>query len=83
MAALTFQQQQLLYIGNPELEVTFEFKSGFLHLIPTFHRFVGEEPNKHLKEFHMVCTRLKLVGVAKKDIKMRAFPFSLANSAKE
>ena len=29
-------------------------KSGMIHLLPTFHGFVGKDPNEHLKEFHMI-----------------------------
>ena len=47
--------QQPLCIQYPNLEVAFELKSGLIHLLPTFHGFVGEDPNNHLKEFHVVC----------------------------
>ena len=47
--------QQPLCIDTPQLEVPFELKSGFIHLLPTFHGLSGEDPNKDLKEFHVVC----------------------------
>ena len=40
--------QQPLCIQYPNLEVAFELKSGLIHLLPTFHGFVREDPNKHL-----------------------------------
>ena len=49
--------QQPLFIQYPNLEVAFELKSGLIHLLQTFHGFAGEDPNKHLKEFHVVCSR--------------------------
>ena len=58
-------------------------KSGLIHLLPTFHGFAGEDPNKHLKEFHVVCSSMRPTGVTEEQIKLRAFPFSLADSAKE
>ena len=58
LAAPTFDQQ-LLCIDYPPLEVTFELKLGMIHLLSTFHGFVGEDPNKHLKEFHVVCSSMK------------------------
>ena len=58
-------------------------KSGLIHLLPTFHGFAGEDPNKHFKEFHVVCSSMRPTGVTEEQIKLRAFPFSLADSAKE
>ncbi|KAH9802719.1 hypothetical protein KPL71_001504 [Citrus sinensis] len=54
-----------------------------IHLLPTFHSLAGEDPNKHLKEFHVVCSTMKPAGVSEEQIKLMAFPFSLADSAKE
>ena len=51
LATLNLDQQPLC-IQYPNLEVAFELKSGLIHLLLTFHGFVGEDPNKHLKEFH-------------------------------
>ena len=53
--------QQPLCNQYPNLEVAFELKFGLIHLLPTFHGFAGENPNKHLKEFHVVCDRTKNV----------------------
>ena len=55
--------QQPLCITYPTLEVNFELKSGLIHLLPTFHGFAGEDPNKHLKEFHVVCSSMKPIGI--------------------
>ncbi|RDX98260.1 hypothetical protein CR513_18847, partial [Mucuna pruriens] len=33
-------------------DVSYELKSGLIHLLPKFHGLVGEDPHKHLKEFH-------------------------------
>ena len=75
--------QQPLCIDIPQLEVAFELKSGMIHLLPTFHGLAGEDPNKHLKEFHVVCSSMKLVGISVEQVKLRAFLFSLADKAKE
>ncbi|KAK4395092.1 hypothetical protein Sango_1663500 [Sesamum angolense] len=48
--------QQSLCIEYPDLEVNFELKSGLIHLLPTFRGLAGEDPHKHLKEFHVVCS---------------------------
>ena len=62
---------------------TFELKSGLIHLLPTFHVLAGEDPHKHLKELHVVCTSMKPTGVIEDQIKLRAFPFSLKDWAKD
>ena len=54
-----------------------------IHLLPTIHGFVGEDPNKHLKEFHVVCSSMKPTRISEEQVKLRAFTFSLADSAKE
>ncbi|XP_031113946.1 uncharacterized protein LOC116017489 [Ipomoea triloba] len=77
--------QQPLCITFPALDanVQFELKSGLIHLLPSFHGLAGEDPHKHLKEFHVVCSSMKPTGVTEEQIKLRAFPFSLKDSAKD
>ena len=77
--------QQPLCITFPTLDATttFELKFGLVHLLPTFHGLVGEDPYKHLKELHVVCTSMKPTGVTEDQIKLRAFLFSLKDSAKD
>ena len=55
----------------PQLEVAFELKSGMIHLLPTFHGLAGEDPNKHLKEFHVVCSSMKPVGISVEQVKLK------------
>ena len=55
--------QQPLCIQYPNLEVAFELKYGLIHLFPTFHGFAREDPNKHLNEFHVVCSSMRPIGV--------------------
>ncbi|RDX67516.1 hypothetical protein CR513_53597, partial [Mucuna pruriens] len=42
-------------IQYPQLEPaqTYELKSSLVHLLPKFHGLAGEDPHKHLKEFHV------------------------------
>jgi len=77
--------QQPLCITFPTLEATttFELKSRLIHLLSTFHGLTSEDPHKQLKELHVVCTSMKPTGVTKEQIKLRAFPFSLKDSAKD
>ncbi|XP_075499105.1 uncharacterized protein LOC142537478 [Primulina tabacum] len=75
--------QQPLCIQFPTTDATFELKSGLIHLLPTFRGLAGEDPHKHLKEFHIVCTAMKPQGITEEQISLRAFPFSLDDKAKD
>ena len=67
--------QQPLCMQYPQMEMAFELKSGIIHLLPAFHGFAGEDPKKHLKEFHVVCSSMKPTGISKEKVKLRAFLF--------
>ena len=74
---------QPLCIDYPDLDASFELRSGLIHLLPTFRGLAGEDPHKHLKEFHVVCSSMKPHGISEEQIKLRAFLFSLADLAKD
>ncbi|CAN6587627.1 unnamed protein product [Malus baccata var. baccata] len=61
----------------------FELKSNLLHHIPKFHGLSMEDPNKHLNEFEVVCSSMTPVNVDGSILKMKAFPFSLLEKAKD
>ncbi|KAL0428189.1 UNVERIFIED_CONTAM: hypothetical protein Slati_2993700 [Sesamum latifolium] len=82
MTSLDLNQQPLC-IEYPTLDVDFELKSGLIHLLPTFRGHAGEDPHKHLKEFHVVCSGMRPQGVTEEQVKLRAFPFSLGEKAKD
>ena len=77
--------QQPLCITFPTLveNTSFELKSRLIHLLPTFHGLSGEEPHKHIQEFDVVCSSMKPPGITEEQIKLRAFPFSLKDVAKD
>ncbi|RDX91422.1 hypothetical protein CR513_26593, partial [Mucuna pruriens] len=52
-------------IQCPQLEPaqTYELKYGLIHLLPKFHGLAREDPHKHLKEFHMVYSTMRLQGI--------------------
>ncbi|KAL0381117.1 UNVERIFIED_CONTAM: hypothetical protein Sangu_0176000 [Sesamum angustifolium] len=81
MTSLDLNQQQLC-IEYPNLEVNFELKSGLVQLLSTFCGLAGEDPHKYLKEFHVVCSGMRPQGITEEQIKLRAFPFYLADQAK-
>ncbi|KAI3523607.1 hypothetical protein L1887_01861 [Cichorium endivia] len=74
--------QQPLCITYPAM-MNFELKSGLIHLLPSFRGLENEDPHKFLKEFHVVCVGMKPHDVTEDQIKLRAFPFSLQDAAKE
>ncbi|CAN6725231.1 unnamed protein product [Malus baccata var. baccata] len=61
----------------------FELKSSLLHHIPKYHGLSMEDPNKHLKEFKVVCSSMTPINVEGSILKMKAFPFSLLEKAKD
>ena len=74
--------QQPLCIVYPALKTVFELKSSLIYLLPTFHGLAEEDPKKHLKKFHIVCSSMKPAGISEEQVKLRAFPFSLTDFAK-
>ncbi|RDX98342.1 hypothetical protein CR513_18753, partial [Mucuna pruriens] len=75
------QDSTLKELATPD--VSYELKSGLIHLLPKFHGLAGEDPHKNLKEFHVVCSMMKSQGIPEDYIKMKAFPFSLDRAAKD
>ncbi|XP_050122202.1 uncharacterized protein LOC126599796 isoform X1 [Malus sylvestris] len=66
----------------------FELKSSLLHHIPKYHGLSMEDPNKHLKEFEVVCSSMTPINVDGSILKMKAFPlkafpFSLMDKVKD
>ena len=61
----------------------FKLKSSLLHHIPKYHRLSMEDPNKHLKEFEVVCSSMTPINVDGNILKMKAFSFFLLENAKD
>lgn len=61
----------------------FELRSGLIQLLPKFHGSTGEDPHKHIINFIVVWSTMKPMDVPKEIFKMKAFPFSLQDAAKE
>ncbi|OMO55660.1 Peptidase A1 [Corchorus capsularis] len=53
---------QRLAIQYPTNEENFEIKSGFIQLLPKFHGMPGEDPHRHLTDFQIVCSSMKMQG---------------------
>nr|KYP31099.1 hypothetical protein KK1_048980 [Cajanus cajan] len=82
MAAPNFTYESLC-IQYPEEDVPFVLKTRLIHLLPKFHGHAGEDPQKHLKEFHIVCSTMKPPDVQEDHIYLKAFPHSLEGVAKD
>ncbi|CAN6576819.1 unnamed protein product [Malus baccata var. baccata] len=67
----------------PDKTAEFELKSSLLHHIPKYHGLSMEEPNKHLKEFEVVCSSMTPINVDGSILMMKVFPFSLMDKAKD
>ncbi|RDY05583.1 hypothetical protein CR513_10558, partial [Mucuna pruriens] len=52
-------------------------------MLPKFHGLAGEDPHKHLNEFHVLCSTMRPQGIPEDYIKMKAFPFSLDGATKD
>ena len=52
-----------LCIQYPKEEVPYVLKTGLIHSLPKFHGLTGEDPCKHLKQFHVVCSTMKPADV--------------------
>ncbi|CAN6575411.1 unnamed protein product [Malus baccata var. baccata] len=75
--------QQPLCTTYPNDEGGCELKSGMIHYLPKFHGFSTEDANKHLMEFHVVCSGMRPANVNEEQVKLKAFPFTLEAKAKE
>ncbi|KAL5138182.1 hypothetical protein HKD37_10G028428 [Glycine soja] len=82
MAAPDFTYESLC-IQYPDEDVPYVLKTGLIHLLPKFHGLAGEDPHKHLKEFHIVCSTMKPPDVQEDHIFLKAFPHSLEGVAKD
>lgn len=52
----------------------FELKSRLIHLLPTFRDLENEYSHKFLKEYHVVCSKIKPHAINEDQIKLGAFP---------
>jgi len=82
MAALDFTYESLC-IQYPDEDVPYVLKTGLIHLLPKFHSLLGEDPYKHLKEFHILCSTMKPPNVQEYHIFLKAFPHFLEGVAKD
>ncbi|VFQ80855.1 unnamed protein product [Cuscuta campestris] len=76
-------QTQPMSITYAVLEKPLKLNSGFLNMLPKFHGLPGEDPYRHVNEFLITCAAMKPEGVPQEQIRLRAFPFSVMDRAKD
>jgi len=60
-----------------------ELKTDLLKALPQFHGLSGENPHKHLSQFHMICENFRSPTTALETLKTRDFPFTLQGAAQD
>ncbi|CAM9000627.1 unnamed protein product [Rhodiola kirilowii] len=80
LSAPNFRNQSWCIYESPELEDIL-VSTGVVHNVPKFAGTQGESATSHIKRFHAVCQNLKPHGVEVEDFKLKAFYFSLMDSA--
>ncbi|RDY02302.1 hypothetical protein CR513_14242, partial [Mucuna pruriens] len=61
---------------------TYELKFGLIHLLPKFHGLAGEDPYKHLKELHVVCSIMRPQGIQEDYVKIKPVLFNTLGDMK-
>ncbi|KAL0345588.1 UNVERIFIED_CONTAM: hypothetical protein Sradi_4390100 [Sesamum radiatum] len=64
----------------------FEIKPSIIQIIRSSVQFSGlpeEDPNKYLSNFLEICDTFKFNGVSDDAVRLRIFPFSLRDTAKD
>jgi len=82
LAAPDFTYESLC-IQYPNENVPYVLKTGLIHLLPKLHGLAGEDPHKHLKEFHIVFSTMKPPDVQEDHIFLKTFPHSLEGVVKD
>ncbi|KAH9672110.1 hypothetical protein KPL70_017603 [Citrus sinensis] len=74
-------------IARPTVQANnFEIKPAIIQMIQTSVQFAGmqnDDPNAHIVNFLEICDTFKQNGVSDNAIRLRLFPFSLRDKAKE
>ncbi|KAH9768811.1 phosphatidylinositol-3-phosphatase myotubularin-1 [Citrus sinensis] len=74
-------------IARPAVQANnFEIKPAIIQMIQTSVQFIGmpnDDPNAHIANFLEICDTFKQNGVSDNAIRLRLFPFSLRDKAKE
>ncbi|CAN6462305.1 unnamed protein product [Victoria cruziana] len=61
----------------------YEIKAATINMLPSFHELATEDPYRHLDEFLDVCATVKISHVDDGALRLRLFPFSLKDRARD
>ncbi|CAN6483056.1 unnamed protein product [Victoria cruziana] len=61
----------------------YEIKAATINMLPSFHRLANEDPYRHLDMFLDVCATVKISNVEDGALRLRLFPFSLKDRARD
>ncbi|XP_016164165.1 uncharacterized protein LOC107606640 [Arachis ipaensis] len=53
---------QPLHVTHPNLNANFELKTALINLLPKFHGLPAQDPIRHLKDFHRICSTTRREG---------------------
>ncbi|CAN6456081.1 unnamed protein product [Victoria cruziana] len=61
----------------------YEIKAATINMLPSFHGLANEDPYRHLDMFLDVCATVKITNVEDGALRLRLFPFSLKDRARD
>ncbi|CAN6487252.1 unnamed protein product [Victoria cruziana] len=61
----------------------YEIKAATINMLPSFHGLANEDPFRHLDMFLDVCATVKITNVEDGALRLRLFPFSLKDRARD
>ncbi|CAN6441157.1 unnamed protein product [Victoria cruziana] len=61
----------------------YEIKASIINMLPSFHGLASEDPYRHLDEFLDVCVTVRISHIEDDALRLRLFPFSLKEKAKD
>ncbi|CAM8934936.1 unnamed protein product [Rhodiola kirilowii] len=82
LSAPDFRNQPWCIYEDPEIE-NISINTSVVHNFPKFSGAHGESATTHLQRLHGICQNLKPNGVNVEDFKLKAFYFSLVDSAND
>ncbi|CAM8999881.1 unnamed protein product [Rhodiola kirilowii] len=82
LSAPDFRTQPWCIDEGPDLE-NIAINTSVVHNLPKFSGNQGESATTHLQRLHGICQNLKPYGVDVDDFKLKAFYFSLSDSAND
>ncbi|CAM8965489.1 unnamed protein product [Rhodiola kirilowii] len=80
LSAPSFREQSWCIYKGPDL-AAIAINTAVVHHLPKFSGIKGESATSHLQRYHGSCQNLKPYGVEVEDFKLKAFYFSLTDSA--